>query len=148
MADADVRRWYENLARGSRNTAEVYVRRLSLFCEQNGTSPRSLLELSKKALEDLVLDHVSRMENQAKAPGYIEGMIKSVKSWLGHNEIKLARKIRIRNSRETPTLADEIVPTQEELKRILTYADERSRTAIAPVANAGLRLETLDNVGD
>jgi len=40
------------------------------------------------------------------------------------------------------------VPTQEELKRILTYADERSRTAIAPVANAGLRLETLDNVGD
>src|SRR5438445_13771671 len=85
------------------------------------------------------------MEKQAKAPGYIEGMIKSVKSWLGHNEIKLARKIRIHNSRETPTLADEVVPTQDELKRILTYADDRSRTAIALVANAGLRLETLGN---
>jgi len=145
LTDPDVKRWYENLARGSRNTAEVYVRRLSLFCEQNSTSPKSLLDLSKKALEDLVLDHVSRMEKQAKAPGYIEGMIKSVKSWLGHNEIKLARKIRIHNSRETPTLADEVVPTQDELKRILTYADERSRTAIALVANAGLRLETLGN---
>src|SRR2546427_262768 len=145
LTDPDVKRWYENLARGSRNTAEVYVRRLSLFCEQNRMSPKSILDLSKKALEDLVLDHVSRMERQAKAPGYIEGMIKSVKSWLGHNEIKLARKIRIHNSRETPTLADEVVPTQDELKRILTYADERSRTAIALVANAGLRLETLGN---
>ncbi len=52
------------------------------------------LELLKKSLEDLVLDHVSGMERQGKAPGYIEGMIKSVKSWLSYNEIKLNRKER------------------------------------------------------
>jgi hypothetical protein len=145
LANADVNRWYENLVRGSRNTGEVYIRRLSLFCEQNKTNPIGLLNLSKKRLEDMVLDHVSKMEKQGKAPGYTEGMIKSVKSWLAHNEIKLTRRIRIHNSRDTPTLADEVVPTQEELKKILSYADERSRTAIGLIANAGLRLETLGN---
>src|SRR5437660_12785426 len=89
LADSDVKRWYENLARGSRNTAEVYLRRLGLFCEQNKTSPREFVDLSKKSLEDLVLDHVSQMEKQGKAPGYIEGMVKSVKSWLDYNEIKI-----------------------------------------------------------
>lgn len=145
LADDDVSRWFENLVRGSRNTGEVYLRRLSLFCEQNTTTPKKLLQLPKKQLEDLVLDHVSTMEKQGKAPGYTEGMVKSVKSWLGYNEIKLARKIKIRNSRETPTLVDEVVPTQEELKRILNYANERARTCIGLVANAGLRLETLGN---
>ena len=94
LSDPDVGRWYENLVRGSRNTGEVYVRRLSLFCEQNKTTAKALLDVPKKSLEDLVRDHVSRMEKQGRAPGYREGMIKSVKSWLAHNEIKLTRKIR------------------------------------------------------
>jgi hypothetical protein len=145
LFDPDVKRWYENLGRGSGNTAEVALRRLSLFCEENKTTPKGLVRLPKKTLEDQVLDHVSRMEKRGNAPGYTEGMVKAVKSWLGYNDIKLTRKIRIRNSRETPTLANEVVPTQEELKRLLNYADERARTGIALVANAGVRLETLGN---
>ncbi len=143
LSDKDVRRWYENLARGSPNTAEVYIRRLSLFCEQNKTTPKEILRLARKRLEDLVQDHVARMEKERKAPGYILGMLKSVKSWLAHNEVELKRGIKVRNPDSTPTLSEERVPTKEELRTILAYADERVSAGIGLISQAGLRLETL-----
>jgi hypothetical protein len=48
LLDPDVRRWYENLARGSPVTAEVGLRRLSLFCERNSTTTRQLALLGEK----------------------------------------------------------------------------------------------------
>ncbi len=143
LSERDVRRWYENLARGSPNTAEVYVRRLSLFCEQNKSTPKEILKLGRKRLEDMVQDHVARMEKEGKAPGYILGMLKSVKSWLAHNEVELKRGIKVRNPDSTPTLSEERVPTKEELKAILAYGDDRVRACIGLISQAGLRLETL-----
>jgi len=83
LQDADVKRWYDNLARGSLITAEVRLRRLSLFCEQNSFTATQLITLGKsdrKAVEDLLQDHVTRMETEGKAPGYISGIVKAVKS--------------------------------------------------------------------
>jgi hypothetical protein len=48
LEDPDVKRWYDNLARGSRNTAIVRLRRLGLFCEQNNTTPTGLVHIGKK----------------------------------------------------------------------------------------------------
>ncbi|MEM3434042.1 MAG: hypothetical protein QXU33_05885 [Candidatus Methanomethyliaceae archaeon] len=42
LEDPDVRRWYENVARGSITTAEVYLRRLGFFCSSLGSTPREL----------------------------------------------------------------------------------------------------------
>jgi len=148
LSDRDVRRWYDNLARGSGNTAEVAIRRLSLFCEQNKTSPAELVRLgrrSRKALEDLIQDQVTRMEKQENSPGYIAGMTKGVKSWLAHNEVELKRRIKVRNADSTPTLNEERVPTRDEMKAILAYSDERVKAAVGLISQAGLRLETLGN---
>ncbi len=144
----DVRRWYENTARGSLNTAEVRVRRLSLFCEQNKTTPMKLIELGKtdrKALEDLLQDHVTMMERNGSSPGYIDGILKSVRSWLNHNEIEVKRKINVANRDATPTLENERVPTLEELRTILLHASDRAKVTISMIAMGGLRLETLGN---
>lgn len=146
LSDRDVKRWYDNLARGSRNTAEVAMRRLSLFCEQNKVSPVELVRLgrrSRKALEDLIQDHVTRMEKEKNSPGYIAGVLKGVKSWLSHNEVELKRRIRVRNADSTPTLSEERVPTRDEMKAILAYGDERVKAAVGLVSQAGLRLESL-----
>ncbi len=148
LQDADVRRWYDNSARGSPLTAEVRVRRLSLFCEQNKLSPQTLVELGKtnrKQLEDLIQDYVTRLEKEKKAPGYIAGLVKSARSWLDHNEIELKRKVKIANQDATPTLQDERVPTKDELHTLLLYGSERAKAIICLVAQAGLRLESLGN---
>jgi len=148
LSDSDIKRWYTNVARGSPITAEVHLRRLSLFCEQNNLSPRELVDFGqkdRKKLENLIQDHITIMESEEKAPGYIGGIIKGVKSWLIHNEIELKRKIRISNRGATPTIEDERVPDKEELKTLLMYGDERASALICLVAQTGLRLEVLGN---
>jgi len=148
LKDPDVERWYRNVSRGSPITAEVHLRRLSLFCEQNGMSPKELVDLGRrdrKKLEDMIEDHITKMESERKSPGYIAGILKGVKSWLVHNEIELKRKIKIPNRGATPTIENERVPEKEELRALLMYGDDRVSAAMCFIAQSGLRLEVLGN---
>jgi len=148
LKDPDIERWYKNVSRGSPITADVNLRRLSLFCEQNNLTPKELVELgrsNRKELEDLIQDHITKMESEGRSPGYIEGVLKGVKSWLAHNEIELRRRIKIANRGATPSIEDERVPEKNELKTIFMYGDERTRAAACLVAQAGLRLQVIGN---
>jgi hypothetical protein len=85
------------------------------------------------------------MESEGKAPGYIAGMVKSVKSWLSYNDIHLKRKIKISNRGATPTLDEERIPSKRELKALLTAGDERTGAIICLVAMSGVRPQVLGN---
>ena len=67
LEDADIRRWYDNLARGSRVTADVYLRRLGGFAVNQKIEPRELLSLSDKEISNLLMDFVSWSEKQGHA---------------------------------------------------------------------------------
>ncbi|MGC2358692.1 MAG: site-specific integrase [Thermoplasmata archaeon] len=145
LEDPDVRRWFENLARGSRATADINLRRLAALCKSLGTSPTELAQLNEKQLHDRFLDFVSAEEKRQVAGSYIVRTLKAGKSWLLHNGKKLDRPIRVRGAKDTPSLRDERVPTQEELRKILLAGTARIRTAVALVAFSGLRPEVLGN---
>ena len=145
LEDADVRRWYENVARGSEVTADVYLRRLGAFCKHFKLKPKRLASLSQDELYNLLLDYVSALERAGRAGSYIESALKAVKSWLAHNGIEIRRRIKIRGARDTPSLRDERVPTQQELRRIFLSGDKKARAACVLVAHSGLRLMTLGN---
>jgi len=147
LQDGGVRRWYDNVARGSEVTADVYLRRLGGFCHDLGLTPRRLLKMKESELYNLLLDTVSKMERQGNAGSYIQSVIKAVKSWLLHNRIEVRGKIRIKGAQDTPSLRDERVPTKQELKRIFLAGDEKARVASVLVAHSGLRIETLGNYG-
>lgn len=144
LDDRNVKRWYENTARGSPAGAEIALRNLGNFCQGQGTTPKRLLEMGPSGLEDLLMDYVSANEGRY-AGGYIRNTIKVVKSWLAHNGIQLTRKIKVRGAYETPSLKDERVPTRDELKRIFLSASKQARAASVLVAQSGLRLESLGN---
>jgi integrase len=145
LQDKDVRRWFDNVARGSPVTADVYLRRLAAFCSTQHTTPKGLATKSERELHCLLLDCVSQMEKNGNAGSYIESTVKAVKSWLGHNGKIVRRKIKIRGARDTPSLKDERVPTREELRRILLSGDKKARAACILVAHSGLRIEVLGN---
>jgi hypothetical protein len=145
LQDADVRRWFDNVGRGSPVTADVYLRRLAAFCESSRTTPKNLVSKGEGELYDLMLDCASQMEKAGNAGSYVESTLKAVKSWLNHNGKEVRRKIKIRGARDTPSLRDERVPTREELKRILLSGDKKARTACILVAHSGLRIEVLGN---
>jgi len=141
--DPDVRRWYENTARGSRITADVCLRRLGSFCESNKVTPSKFAALSERELHNRLMDYVSAAEKKGYAGNYISSTVKAIKSWLAHNNRELKVRIKIKGVDETPTLKDERVPTLNELKRIFLSGDSKARTACVFVAHSGLRLQAL-----
>ncbi len=148
LANQDVRRWYDNLARGSVNTAEGRLRRLGRFCELHGTTPAGLADLAMRDLRtatDLVEDHITMMESEAKSPGYIEEQVKTVKSWLRHFDVEVKRKIRVRKGIYAPTLQNERVPEGHEMAEIYSWAGLRESAIISLMAKSGLRPEVIGN---
>ena len=58
LMNTTIRRWHDNVARGSILTAEVRVRRLHRFCEITGKTPMEVAELGMndlRTMTDLVL---------------------------------------------------------------------------------------------
>ena len=62
LKNANIRRWYENVARGSKVTADVYLRRLGGTCKQLNLTPQKLLTLSDRGLAAVLTDFVSKLE--------------------------------------------------------------------------------------
>ena len=96
----------------------------------------ALSELAQKPvteIEDLPLEYVSDAQKK-HAGSYVRNTTKVIKSWLVHNGIYLKRKIRITDANQTPTLRDERVPSQKELRRIFLSGSKQARTACAVVS--------------
>jgi hypothetical protein len=137
-----------NLARGSPLTAEVALRRMVTVCALLGMDPEEMVNRARKNLagfQDQLEDSVASLEAEQKAPGYILGILKTVKSWLKYNDLTLPRRIRVKNSSATPTIEDEQVPSKAELARILRTAPPRVKVAIALIAFADLRPQSIGN---
>ena len=148
LANQDIRRWYDNLARSSLVTAEVRLRKLGRFCENNKITPTELVELGLKnprTIADLLEDTITTMEKNGNAPQYIKAIITSVKSWLEHYDIEVRRNLRISNPDATPTLADERVPDATEITELFDRASLRSGAIMSLIAKAGLRPEVVGN---
>lgn len=149
--DEDIIRWKNNVSRGSTITADVYLRRLRGFCNENQISPQELVKLGQNysnQLQNLLEDNVTRLDEEGKAGSYIKSILKAVRSWLSYNNIHLARRIKIAGANATPTLEDEKIPSTEELKRVINTANSRGRVTVALMSQSGLRPQTLGNGKD
>jgi hypothetical protein len=97
----------------------------------------------RKAVEDHLMDFVSQQMRDGKSPSYVENYVKAVRTWLEFNDVKLVRRIKIGGTTRTSTIDDERVPTRDELRQILGYADERDKATIGLMAFSGLRPQVL-----
>lgn len=148
LANPDIKRWHDNLARGSKLTADGRLRRLGRFCEVHQMTPMQLADLAMRDLRtatDLIEDHITMMESKGFAPGYIQDQVKTVKSWLRHFDVDIRRKLKVSATTSTPTLADERVPDGTEMSEIYSRAGLREAAIISLMAKAGLRPEVLGN---
>ncbi|MCK4443024.1 MAG: site-specific integrase [Thermoplasmata archaeon] len=143
LEDKEVERWYNNVARGSVVTADVYLRRLGNFCEAHKLTPKKFAAKSEKEIYGILLDYVTELEKRELSGSYITSILKALRSWLSHCDKPMKKKIRVRDSGIHPTLKDERVPTPQELKSIFLSGDKKSRVACALVAHSGLRIQTL-----
>ena len=148
LKDPDVKRWFQGNERGSPITAEVSLRRLGKVTEILKLSPKGIIEEARadpKKLTDKIDDMVTYLESEGLAPGYIDGILKALKSWLRYNDVKLTRSIKVSGAGRTPTLDEEQIPSKEELSRIFRVSPPRVRVAEAFMALADLRPQVLGN---
>jgi len=89
--------WHENVARGSRITADVYARSLRLFCHLSGHDPPSLLRTNEAQLHSTLLEFVTAEEKRKQAGSSTATHLEAVKSWLEFNGISVTRPRRSRN---------------------------------------------------
>lgn len=145
LEDPEVNRWYHNVARGSLITADAYLRALFLFAERMKTDPNAILKLKERALHGLLLDFVTAEETRGAAGHSTLNYTKAVQSWLAHNGIKLNQAIKVRRAYDTPTIRDERIPGQEELKRIFLACQVKDRVSAVLMAHSGVRPEVIGN---
>ena len=65
LSNRDVRRWYDNMMRGSPLTAEGRLRKLGRFCKMHQTTPTKIADLAMRnprAAADILEDHITMME--------------------------------------------------------------------------------------
>jgi hypothetical protein len=74
--NSTLRRWYDNLARGSPITAKTNARTLIRFCRLVELKPSEMVEAAtnnRRVFEDRLFDFVTELQSQGKAPTYIAG---------------------------------------------------------------------------
>ncbi len=148
LNNPDVKRWYDNLARANKRTADTRLRLLNMFCQEHQMTPAEITTVAQNniaAMSDLLQDDVGMREEKGNSPTYIFQVVQSVQSWLRHDNIAVARKINIKGQGTTRISETERVPNASEMAEILNRADLRAGTAISLIAKAGLRLEVLGN---
>lgn len=142
--DKDIKRWYDNLEAKSVITATVYLRTLGLYFDTEKTTPKKILaEASSKSFRDDFTDFIRRLEKERKVGSYIERFKKVILSWTSYNNLDVKLKVNIKGASDTPTIANERVPSKDALARILRMASTRGRVSIAMIAFSGLRPESL-----
>jgi len=146
LKDLRVKRWYDDLSRGSQMTAQVYLRRLGLFCRKWRTSPVGLLSKQPQEIHENLIDTVTELDANGYAGSYGQAIVKAVKSWLSFNNITLGeRKIKFTDPEDTPTLRQEKAPEPNELRKVFEHASTRTKAAMALCALCGLRPGALGN---
>lgn len=149
LAAPTLRAWHDNVARGSRITADVYARSLRLFCHLTRTDPANLLQLPEATLHTTLLEFVTAEELRKQAGSSTATHLKAVKSWLAFNGVRVNRPVKVRDALATPSLSDERTPAPDELRRILLSGTLRNRVSCALMAFSGVRPEVLGSyLGD
>lgn len=147
LKNSDVKRWFENLRRGSEQTARINLRLLERLCRYMNTTPQDIVKDHGKGngFEDTFQDFLEGQRKKGRAPSYLNNYVKVARSWLQHNRLVMYRKVKVGKTQSTPTLEDEQIPTRQELRDILMAGSPRGRVSTSLVAFSGLRPRVLGN---
>jgi hypothetical protein len=148
LSNPIIKRWHDNLARGSIITANQRLYRLDKFCKEHQITPIQFADLAVKDLNsatNLMADHITFMEEHGKSGSYIQSTIVAVKSWLENFDVRIVRRLKVSNGNITPTLETEKVPESVELTEMFNRADLRTGAIESLISKSGLRPQVLGN---
>jgi hypothetical protein len=140
--DPAIRRWRDNLRRGSAATGDAWFRALRRFCAETGHTAHGLLKLKPRTLRDVFLDFVLADEKRGAGGSYTAYTVKVARNWLKFNGLTPPAGVKIRSA---DTTFEETALSPDKIRATLGAAGPRERAAILLMATAGVRPEVLGN---
>lgn len=142
----EVRRWYENMARKSASSADVYLRSMARNLEPMDLLPVDLLGMEQTELENTVSDAIGLMFKRGLLGSTIEHFEKAVKSFLRWNGRRIERSNAIPGRGEHPNSEDQEMPEPRHLASALSATNLYSATCLAVMAFGGQRPQVLGKI--
>ncbi len=149
LENKKVERWYSNVRARSQVTSDTYLRNFGLWLEYLRKDPESIVTFARDHFEDFkgaVSDQIRLMESKGTMGSSISTSIKALISFLKFNNVIVRLGINIKNENRNLNAEKEIVPSKDELSRILRTATMRERVSISLMSYSGLRPEVLGNI--
>ena len=149
LENKKVERWYSNVRARSQVTSDTYLRNFGLWLEYLNRDPESIIAFARDQFEDFkgsMSDQIRLMESKGTMGSSISTSIKALISYLKFNNVIVRLGINIKNENRNLKAEKEIIPSKEELSRILRMATLRERVSISLMAFSGLRPEVLGNI--
>ena len=140
--------WFSENSLRSKHTANVNLRRLGLFLHLTHQTAGGLVVLARDDPDEfhaMLVRYAKALQDRGRLPSYISKTFVGVKSWLSFNRVQFSQFPKLRVV-QGESIRDEQVPTQEELRRILSLYSARSRVVALMMAHAGVRPGVLATV--
>ncbi|MBM3897031.1 MAG: site-specific integrase [Thaumarchaeota archaeon] len=140
LRDANVTLWQKRLGERSTRTATIYLKNLSRFCKENRLLPSELIRQRERERQKLLTkwrDQCATKFTPKAAGVYIYAVLSFVK-FMG----KKTSVPSLANTNQTPSIMDEKIPTQEQIRKLLNLCNPRAATIASLIAFAGLRFES------
>ena len=141
LSDRRLRAWHSEIALRSKLSADTELRHVGLFCHLEGLTPSGLSELGGKdpeKLREILIRYAQGLRRRGRLPSYIAKTFVGIKSWLRFNHVAYEDFPRLKVV-PGESLREERVPTQEELRRILSTYNARGRVVVLFMAHSGVR---------
>lgn len=141
LSDRRIRTWYDENALRSKLTAEVNLRQLGLFCHVVKLDPKTVVDLARsnpERLHGVLVRYAKELQGSDRLPSYIAKTFVGVKGWLRFNQVDFTQFPRLRVI-QGESIREERVPTQEELRIILSTYSARGRVVALFMAHTGVR---------
>jgi len=143
-----VKTWMAELANLRKSTKYVYGQHLRFFCDWIEKSPDELLKVrkedlkkedpsEKRAIERLVKQYLAHLTERKMSRGFKKQAYAAVRSFFAryYMPLQFFRSDAPRGPPPTPKVA-----RKDEIRKMLTYADERARALILTLCQSGLRI--------
>lgn len=139
--DPKIQDWYNERALQSRLSADHYIRHLSRAAERLALTPEEIVGMARSK-PDRLRAQMTRTAAGLKSEGlldsYVAKWFEAIKSYLRFRRVN-ADVFPHLSAAKGESLGNEIVPTQEQLGRVLERLSPRGRVIALLMAHAGLR---------
>jgi len=143
LHDQDTKGWHDCLE--SETTRINYPKHLAEYLLYRKISIKQMIKNFKadQVREAKRLQEFVNLQLKRLAPGSVANYVAAIQNRLEYEGIALVKRIRIPNRHIHPTVAEQTIPTKEQILSYLSHANVRAQAIIALISFLGVRFNVI-----